>query len=106
MKPCCCARSSRSKGSISCACGAASIVDRQLCSGPGKLVQALGIGPQHDGCDLVRGALGIWDRESWTPPAGTLWNEEIVTSARVGITKAADAPLRFYLAGNPHVSRR
>ena len=81
-------------------------VERNLCSGPGKLVQAMGITREHDGADLVRGPLGIWDRAGWSPPPGRAWDEEIATSARVGITKAADLPLRFLLRGNPHVSAR
>jgi len=81
-------------------------VERNLCSGPGKLVQAMGITREHDGADLVRGPLGIWDRASWSPPPGSSWDEAVATSARVGITKAADLPLRFLLRGNPHVSGR
>ena len=80
-------------------------VERNLCSGPGKLVEALAIGPRDDGADLVRGPLGIWERGSWTPPEGAAWDEAIASSARVGITKAAELPLRFFLRGNRHVSR-
>jgi len=71
---------------------------RELCSGPAKLVQALGIGPEHDGVDLLRGAIRILPPESRR-------RERVVATTRVGIRKAAELPLRFYLAGNRFVSR-
>jgi DNA-3-methyladenine glycosylase len=71
----------------------------QLCSGPGKLTQALGIGLEQNGCDLGRGPVTIDPR----PPA---WADpEITASARIGITKAVDLPWRFCALGNPSVSR-
>lgn len=73
---------------------------RDLCNGPGKLAQALSIGPQHDGADLVRGPLGIF-----APRDHGLAEHEIAVAKRVGITKAADALLRFHVRGNPFVSR-
>jgi DNA-3-methyladenine glycosylase len=79
--------------------------DRALCSGPGKLVQAMGIGPQHDGVDLVRGPVGIWSRASF-PSRRTIDDGDIAATPRVGITKAADLPLRFYVPASEHVSRR
>ena len=72
---------------------------RQLCSGPGKLTQALGIGPELNDTDLLRGAVRFSDR----PPA---WRDVAVdVDVRVGITKAADLPWRFVAAGNRFVSR-
>lgn len=73
--------------------------DRDLCSGPGKLTQALGITGELDGCDLTTGPVLVVD-DGTPPPA------EPVVTTRVGITRAADEPWRFYLPGNPHVSRR
>jgi DNA-3-methyladenine glycosylase len=76
-------------------------VDRpdQLCSGPGKLTQALGIGLDCNGADLARGPVRIEPR----PPA---WREPaIVVSTRIGITKAVELPWRFSARGNPCVSR-
>jgi DNA-3-methyladenine glycosylase len=62
--------------------------DEDLCSGPGKLTQALGIELADNGSDL-----GGPDRssraEAGTPPAA------VVTGPRIGITKAADLPWRF-----------
>jgi DNA-3-methyladenine glycosylase len=73
--------------------------DRDLCSGPGKLTQALGVELRHNGADLTRGPIVIRSR----PPA---WrNPRILAGERVGITKAVELPWRFYVAGNPHVSR-
>lgn len=80
--------------------------ERALCSGPGKLVQAMGVGREHDGVDLVRGVLTIRAPGAAPRPEPGAWKEEVVVASRVGITKAVELPLRYYLAGNPHVSRR
>lgn len=74
-------------------------VVRQLCSGPGKLVQALGITREHDGVSLLCPELRICEPT-------TRSSEPIVSAKRIGITKAAEEELRFYLKGNPHVSRQ
>ncbi|HEY1567029.1 MAG TPA: DNA-3-methyladenine glycosylase [Solirubrobacteraceae bacterium] len=72
---------------------------RQLCSGPGKLTQALGIGPELNDTDLLRGPVRFSDRpRAWRDVA-------IDVDVRVGITKAADLPWRFLAAGNRYVSR-
>ncbi len=80
--------------------GTAGAVDgRDLCSGPGKLTQAIGIDGAHDGCDLTTdGGLSICD-DGWTAA-------DIVSAARIGISRGAELPWRFYDAGNSHVSRR
>ena len=72
--------------------------DRDLCSGPGKLTEALGIGLEANGADLGRGPFLLLAREG-------CWDGEIVTGPRIGITKAVERPWRFCLAGNPNVSR-
>ena len=69
-----------------------------LCSGPGKLTQALGITLDHYGADITRSALTV--RESATPERFL-----IAESTRIGITRSAGLPLRFYIQGNEHVSR-
>ena len=70
-----------------------------MCSGPGKLTQALGIELGLNGSDLAAGPIRILPR-----PAG--WERvEHVTSTRVGITKAAELPWRFCVAGSRSVSR-
>jgi DNA-3-methyladenine glycosylase len=70
-----------------------------LCSGPGKLTQALGIELTENATDLGRGPVRIGP----PPPA---WREvEYVTGPRIGITKAADLPWRFCAVGSRSVSR-
>jgi DNA-3-methyladenine glycosylase len=75
-----------------------SVSDTELCSGPGKLTQALGIGLSENGGDLRTGSIKIS-----APTDG--WQEPIVVGERVGITKAVELPWRFCVAGNRHVSR-
>ena len=72
--------------------------DAELCSGPGKLTEALGIGLEAD-----RGDLGA-DPFLLAPPAPG-WRGEVVAGPRVGITKAVERPWRFSLAGSAFVSR-
>ncbi len=70
----------------------------ELCSGPGKLTQALGIGLEMNGSDLTTGAVRITPCRSGCEPV-------ILTAPRIGITKAIDLPWRFCAAGNPNVSK-
>jgi DNA-3-methyladenine glycosylase len=72
--------------------------DADLCSGPGKLTEALGVGLDSNGADLSSDPFLLL-----APEDG--WTGEIVTSPRVGITKAVERPWRFSLAGSPCVSR-
>jgi DNA-3-methyladenine glycosylase len=74
--------------------------DRDLARGPARLCQALGIDRGLDGTDvcLPRSPLGIG------PAAAAPGRAEVRTGPRVGISRAADWPLRFWLAGDVHVS--
>jgi DNA-3-methyladenine glycosylase len=72
--------------------------DLDLCSGPGKLTEALGVGLAANGADLASDPFLLLPRERD-------WAGEIVTGRRVGITKATERPWRFSLAGSPFVSR-
>ncbi|HEX8690109.1 MAG TPA: DNA-3-methyladenine glycosylase [Solirubrobacterales bacterium] len=72
--------------------------DTDLCSGPGKLTEALGIGLDANGADLTTDPFLLLPRERG-------WAAEIVTGPRVGITKAIERPWRFCVAGSPHVSK-
>jgi DNA-3-methyladenine glycosylase len=63
------------------------VPDRELCSGPGKLCQALGITRDLDGQRIHE-------------------KNTIAVTSRIGITKAADWPLRFVVAGSPWLSRK
>jgi DNA-3-methyladenine glycosylase len=70
-----------------------------LCSGPGKLTQALGITLEHNTTDLAAGPIAI----EAAPPG---WDRiEVVVGTRIGITKAAELPWRFSVAGARSVSR-
>lgn len=72
---------------------------RGLCSGPGKLVSAMGIDRQeHNFSSLVTGPLTI--------RGPVLHDFEMVTTTRIGITQGADLPYRFYVKGNPFISRK
>jgi len=72
--------------------------DTDLCSGPGKLTEALGIGLDANDADLTA------DPFLLLPPEVD-WSGRIVTSPRIGITKAVDRPWRFSLASSEFVSR-
>ena len=73
--------------------------DSDLCSGPGKLTQALAIGMELHGSSLVDGPIAITGRTSqWRDAA-------IVSGPRVGITKAVELPWRFSAEGSSAVSR-
>ena len=72
--------------------------DTDLCSGPGKLTDALGIGLDANDAYLTA------DPFLLLPPESS-WSGDVVTGPRVGITKAVDRPWRFSLQGSPFVSR-
>ncbi|HEX4730629.1 MAG TPA: DNA-3-methyladenine glycosylase [Solirubrobacterales bacterium] len=71
--------------------------DLDLCSGPGKLTEALGVTLAENEDRLDRDPFLLLGPEG-APPA-------VVTSPRVGITKAVERPWRFSAAGSPYVSR-
>ncbi len=73
--------------------------DRDLCSGPAKLTQALGIDGALDGADLVSGDRGATIVDDGQPPPRVP-----VVTTRIGLTNGADLPWRFYVDGVPHVS--
>jgi DNA-3-methyladenine glycosylase len=69
---------------------------RALCSGPGKLCQALGITREHDGLPLDAPPFRLEPRRE---------APEIVTGPRIGITQATELSWRYVLAGSPFMSR-
>jgi DNA-3-methyladenine glycosylase len=75
------------------------VADRDLCSGPGKLCQALGMTRELDGKKMSSAAVRVW-----RPGGGD--EVSVLSTPRIGITKAADWPLRFVLAGSPWASRK
>ncbi|HET7120946.1 MAG TPA: DNA-3-methyladenine glycosylase [Solirubrobacterales bacterium] len=71
--------------------------DADLCSGPGKLTEALGIGLEQNEADLLTTPFEL------LPPAGE--PPPVVVGPRIGITKAVERPWRFCAAGSPFVSK-
>jgi DNA-3-methyladenine glycosylase len=71
---------------------------RRLCSGPGKLTQALAITGRDHEIDLCRDL-----RRCFLPRSDT--NVEVVADERIGITRSAHLPWRFTLRGSPFISR-
>jgi DNA-3-methyladenine glycosylase len=71
--------------------------ERALCSGPGKVCQALGISRVHDGLALDEPPFELRVRESEPP---------LAAGTRIGITRAVEQPWRYGLAGSPFLSRR
>jgi DNA-3-methyladenine glycosylase len=73
--------------------------EHQLCSGPGKLTQALAITKKHDEMDLCTDERFSFRHRSANAVA-------VHADARIGIQRSAELPWRFTLRGNPHLSRR
>ena len=72
---------------------------QQLCSGPGRLAQAFGINRSYDCTDVTgSGLLTIFD-DGYRP-------SDVVACPRIGLTKNAEAPLRFLVADSVHLSKR
>ena len=70
--------------------------DRLLCAGPGRLCQALAITRDHDGLPLDSPPFELHERER---------EPELAVGPRIGITKAADLPWRYGVAGSRYLSR-
>jgi DNA-3-methyladenine glycosylase len=79
--------------------GAAGARGEQLCSGPGKLTQALGIGLALNGTSLAGGPIELLPAPAGAPAP------RVVRGERIGITKAVELPWRFADADSRHVSR-
>jgi DNA-3-methyladenine glycosylase len=71
----------------------------QLCSGPGKLTEALGVDLSLNGADLFAPPFEL------ASPTGEWAGAELVTGPRIGITKAAELPWRYCVSGSRFVSR-
>jgi DNA-3-methyladenine glycosylase len=71
--------------------------ERSLCSGPGKLTEALGITDEHNGLPLDASPIALHARAS---------KPEIVAGLRIGITKAVERPWRYGLKSSKFLSKR
>ncbi len=78
--------------------------DRLLTSGPARLTQALGIGKQHNGAEILRGG-PIWCSEDEETEA--LRRGPVSQTPRIGLGEGRgdDIPWRFVIAGHPYASR-
>jgi DNA-3-methyladenine glycosylase len=73
--------------------------ERELCSGPGKLTEALGVGLELNTAPLTKPPFELRSRSG-------RWREVVVaTGPRIGITKAVDYPWRFCAADSAHLSK-
>jgi DNA-3-methyladenine glycosylase len=75
--------------------------DRDLCSGPAKLCQALGIGPSHNGVDLTRRVAPVRIVDDGVKPP-----ESPIVTTRVGLSVGVDERWRWYVAADANVSRK
>ncbi len=71
--------------------------ERSLCSGPGKLTEALGITHAHNGLALDEPPMALYARTS---------KPDVVAGVRIGLTKAVDLPWRYGLRGSKFLSKR
>ena len=72
------------------------VVEKQLCSGPGKLCQALDVTIAHNGLPLDAPPFTLLPRDA---------EHEVAAGPRIGITKGVDTPWRFVRRGSPYLSR-
>jgi DNA-3-methyladenine glycosylase len=70
--------------------------ERRLCAGPGRLCEALAVTHDHNGLRLDRSPFALYARTEMP---------EIAVGPRIGLTKAAEVPWRYGLAGSPYLSR-
>jgi DNA-3-methyladenine glycosylase len=75
------------------------VSSRDLCRGPGRLCQALGITSEHNGADLVTGDRGVQLVDDGTPPPSRPG-----VSVRIGLTKGTEHPWRYFVVGDRHIS--
>src|SRR5439155_6165095 len=73
-------------------------IRERLARGPGCVAQALGLSRAHDGADLVSGALWVSREPSHRE------GRPVLAGPRIGITRGATLPWRYWLAGHPCVT--
>jgi DNA-3-methyladenine glycosylase len=72
--------------------------DRDLCRGPGRLCQALGLGAGHGGADLTVAGGTVWIADDGRRPG------RAAATRRIGISRGGELPWRFVVAGSPWAS--
>ena len=80
--------------------GPAARRDRDLCSGPAKLTQAMGVDGAFDGVDLVTGDRGVSVHDDGVPPPPAP-----AVTTRIGLKSGVDLPWRFHVPGIADISR-
>lgn len=78
---------------------------RSLCSGPGKLTQAMGISLEHNDRCLRTDCLSIHTRDSFKNLISPQKSLRVLATTRIGIGRGIDLPLRFLIKDNPFVSK-
>lgn len=82
------------------------VTNTSLTNGPAKLCEAMDITRAQDAADLCDNGSPLWIANHPDHKSYLLAHGPMITTTRVGITKAAEMPLRFYLSGSQWVSRR
>jgi DNA-3-methyladenine glycosylase len=82
------------------------VEDLDLTNGPGKLCEAMQIERRHDGANICDGESELLVARNPSLKKFRHDRAPLITATRIGINKAAELPLRFYLAGSAYVSRR
>jgi len=72
---------------------------KDLCSGPGKLAQAMGITKSLNGTSAIDGPIKFYTEDRIKP-------FQIVETTRVGLNQGADLKLRYYIKNNPFISKK
>ena len=83
-----------------------SAAGENLCNGPAKLCAAFDLDRRHDGADLCDPAGAVWVAVPDHLAETTAAQGPVIVTTRIGLSRAAGAPFRFYLEASPWVSRR
>ncbi len=79
---------------------------KDLCSGPAKLVIAMGIEKSYNGLDLGSEQMHILAANSLPESFPVVVQQTITTTTRIGISKGQELAYRYYLSGNPFISKK
>jgi DNA-3-methyladenine glycosylase len=79
---------------------------RDLCSGPAKLVIAMGIKPEQYGHDMTQEPLILLSPDYYQAEQQNILEKDIVTTTRIGVSQGREMPLRFYIKNCPFISKK